>query len=349
MTKTELNRYLNEISEAVSSADDIKGLRAQSESVRDRYRNKDAKGRDLEIRDAGEARAYLAWRWPVTAMVIHEVLGRLLEVWPEFSPQSVLDLGAGPAVSVLPASLLFPELGQVTLMEEQPAMMEAGDLMLKQIRSSLSSALTIRWHQADFLKEELPAADLILASYAANELSFAESQRFCEALKGSSARAIVLIVPGTPEHFEGLTSIRNRLVADGFSILAPCTFTGPCPMEGEADWCHFYLRVQRSRLLRQLKNGDLSYEDEKFSYLILGRDGVPADSKPVPDPKGPVRARIIRHPIISKGYRQVTLCHRDGITMTRFTKGRHQEIYRQLKRKGWGDLLEVPVSSQDGE
>lgn len=363
MTKTELNLYLNDLSESVSASSDLKQLRAQSELVRERYRDKRSSGKDLEIQDQGEAGAYLAWRWPVTAMVIHEVMGRLKEVWPDFSPKSVMDLGAGPAVSTLPVALHFSEIEDYLLWEEQSTMVEAGNLVLNEMKGRLPTAMKIHWRKGDFLKTDLPASELILASYAVNELSNMETKRFCRSLADSAARAVVLIVPGTPEHFKALTSIRNDLLEQGFSIVAPCTFTGPCKMEGKEDWCHFFVRVQRSKLLRQLKSAELSYEDEKFSYLILRRDEPSALDFAMQDPTGGnqsvdnfkgskneivAAARIIRHPIINKGYREVSLCQSRGITNVRFTKGRHKEIYRELKRKGWGDLLIIsPDKNED--
>lgn len=342
MTKTELNLYLNDLSEAVSQTSDVKQLKLHSELVRERYRDKKSRGKDLEIQEQGEAEAYLAWRWPVTAMVIHEVLGRLKEAWPEFSPQSVLDLGAGPAVSILPAILQFPMIKDYILWEEQSAMIKAGEQMLSRMKGTFPQIAASRWQKGDFLTGEWPTADLILASYAVNELSQSESKRFCKALADSSAQVVVLIVPGTPEHFKSLTALRNELIGQGYYILAPCTFTGPCPMEHD-NWCHFFLRVQRSKLLRQLKSAELSYEDEKFSYLILrkNKDFNPeATFRDNPhDHKN--EARIIRHPIVNKGYRQVSLCGDGKIREVRFTKGRHKATYRTLKRKSWGDLLDI--------
>ena len=342
MTKTELNIYLNDLSEAVSQTSDMKQLKLHSEMVRQRYRDKTSSGRDLEIQEQGEAEAYLAWRWPVTAMVIHEVLGRLKEAWPEFSPQSVLDLGAGPAVSVLPTVLQFPMIKDYILWEEQSAMIQAGELMLSRMKGTFPQITASRWQKGDFLTGDWPATDLILASYAVNELNQSESKRLCKALAASAAQVVVLIVPGTPEHFKGLTAMRNRLVDEGYSILAPCTFTGPCPMEHD-NWCHFFLRVQRSKLLRQLKSAELSYEDEKFSYLILRKnEGFNQDARSKDNPHdNKNEVRIIRHPIINKGYRQVSLCGDGKIREVRFTKGRHKAIYRTLKRKSWGDLLDI--------
>lgn len=337
MNQSELNREINQICTELFATADLRALRETSEAVRRRYRDKTAKTPELELREDQEAMAYLAWRFPVTAMVIYEVMLRLAEVDPEFAPRTLLDLGAGPAVSVIPVTQVFPGIRSCTLLEEQPAMIQAGERILGQMDYLLPPGLERIGRRTDFLKTDLPAVDLVLASYSANELDPAELQQLCKQIRSTGGTAVI-IVPGTPEHFRGLLTLRNDLLAMGYSILAPCTFSGQCPMEDEADWCHFFVRVARPAILRQLKNAQLAYEDEKFSYLIV---------RPGPLPPADAMARIIRHPRISKGYREVTLCHRRGIAMARFSKGRHQEIYRDLKKKGWGDRLSLPLHGED--
>lgn len=338
-SESEFNQWLNTLSQEFFIDEDIKSLRSSSEDLRSRYRDKTARGRDLEVRGKEEASAYLAWRFPATAMVIYEVLGRLKEAYPAFEPNSVLDLGAGPAASVLPAAERFPGISAYTLVEEQPAMLEAGRALLARAKGDLPAGLTIHEVRSDLLKGTLPRADLVLASYVVNELSESETDLFCRRLQACAAKVSVLIVPGTPHHFRQLTAVRNRLLEEGHAILAPCTFTGRCHLEDQMDWCHFSRRVQRSRLLRQLKSAQLSYEDEKFSYLIMLSPSARSEDQDLSERSS---ARIIRHPQIQPGYREATLCRDEGITVSRFTKGKDKERYKDLKKKGWGDLLELP-------
>lgn len=342
ITKQELNVRLNEICEDVFQNEDMRALQQSSEAVRSRYRDKEASLGDLEIRNSGEARAYLAWRFPVTAMVIFEVLHRLREAVPEFAPKSVLDIGAGPAVSLLPVLSHFPDVRDYYLVEKQIAMQKTGELIQDQLKGPLLSNVALHAVNSGFTALDLPQADLVIASYVVNELSAKDTRTFCQRLKEYVKEAAVIIVPGTPEHFQKLVGLRNLLLESGFTIVAPCTFSGRCHMEDETDWCHFYERVQRSKLLRQLKSAELSYEDEKFSYLIVVKN-EPMDlaAQTGAEPAGQT-ARIIRHPMIHKGYREVTLCSRKGITMVQFTKGKHKQIYKELKDKGWGDLLVLP-------
>lgn len=218
-------------------------------------------------------------------------------------------------------------------------MIEAAKELMARAKEDLPSAMVIHPIRADLLKGSLPSADLVLASYVVNELTEQETDLFCQRLAQDRAAVSVLIVPGTPHHFRQLTAVRNKLIEQGCSILAPCTFTGRCHLEDQKDWCHFSKRVQRSRLLRQLKNAQLAYEDEKFSYLIvLGPTAARNDGATEPHDGS---ARIIRHPQIQPGYREATLCRSAGITVSRFTKGKDKEHYKTLKKKDWGDLLDL--------
>jgi ribosomal protein RSM22 (predicted rRNA methylase) len=68
--------------------------------------------------------------------------------------------------------------------------------------------------------------------------------------------------------------MREWLIESGGHIAAPCTHTKPCPLVLQAPqkWCHFSVRVERSKLHRQVKqDADLPYEDEKFSYIVASR------------------------------------------------------------------------------
>lgn len=329
---------LNGVIEEWFKEADVTALKRASEDLRQRYRDEDTQPEELGIQSREEAEGYLAWRLPVTAMVIHEVMGRLLEGLPEFMPETVLDLGAGPAVAVMPLMSRFDSLKKITLVEEQPTMQEAGENLLGKLGPLVPDELEVVRIQGSFLATKLPQASLILASYALNELTTDEIEELAIRLEKSALAVVALIVPGTPTHFRKLLKIRTKLLGKGFRIIAPCTFTAPCHMEDETDWCHFYERVQRSSLLRKLKDGELAYEDEKFSYLIVVRENLFKEPK-----AGTGKARIIRHPMIRKGRREVTLCHETGITMVQFTKRRHPEIYKDLRSRGWGDLLDADI------
>ena len=75
---------------------------------------------------------------------------------------------------------------------------------------------------------------------------------------------------------------------------------GGCPLAA-GDWCHFGARVNRSALHRRVKEADLGYEDEKFSYVAAGGGRSPTGI-----------ARVLRRPAQRKGLVSLRLCRPDG-------------------------------------
>jgi ribosomal protein RSM22 (predicted rRNA methylase) len=91
------------------------------------------------------------------------------------------------------------------------------------------------------------------------------------------------------------------------------------------DWCHFAARVNRTSLHRRLKDAELSYEDEKFSYVALGRE-----------PMTTVPARLIRRPRHQPGLITLEACTPNGLETARVSK-RERERFRAARHAAWGD------------
>ena len=78
---------------------------------------------------------------------------------------------------------------------------------------------------------------------------------------------------------------------------------------------------------RQLKHAALSWEDEKFAYLVA----VPAPAVDV----RPAPARVIGRPRKETGHVRLTLCGRDGLGEAIVT--RRDATYRGARHAEWGD------------
>ncbi len=331
----ELNLFINEITDEIASKTGLSKLRKLSSAIKDSYRAKASKTVDYEVTGLDSAIAYMIYRLPATAMVIYDVLERIREEAEDFHPKSVLDLGSGPASSVYPLIYQYGTDIEITLLEEQAAMKSAGETFLSEAKNNQTAIGKVKWVQCDFQSfKEKNRYDLVLASYMANELDSDELNKLSDALdKQTNDDGIaVVIVPGVPEFFKKLLFLRSSLLERGFRILAPCTFTGDCEMEGTDDWCHFYKRIQRSKALRYIKEGELPYEDEKYSYLVLSRIKTENENK---------SNRIIRHPQIKKGLVEVMLCNDTGIKQVKITKSKAPETFKELKSLGWGDKLKI--------
>lgn len=137
---------------------------------------------------------------------------------------------------------------------------------------------------------------------------------------------VILIEPGTPDSFRKLQTLRKIAKEKDFFVISPCTHQEECKLSKE-DWCHSVCRVQRSKIHRMLKQGDLPYEDEKFSYYIFAKKSYPN-----------VEKRILRHPVIEKNRVILKICTKDEIKEISITK-KEKEQYKLVKKKHCGDSI----------
>lgn len=295
-------------------------------------------GLDRPLTDAERA-AYLVVRAPATFAAVTAALAELRDRRPELTVRRVLDLGAGPGVASWAALDVFDEAKELRLVERDRGFAGLGREI---IAAAAPGVAAIAWKQAD-LREWIrgdateptdqahPAGyDLVLMSYALGELMADIRARVLDAAwrATSAAGALVIVEPGTPRHFQGVIDARTWLLAQGATIVAPCPHRAPCPMAAAGDWCHFSARVPRTREHRRLKGGSLSYEDEKFSYLIASRSVIPASSL----------SRIVRHPLIEKGRITLTRCTTDGAIVTTPIGRNDREAFRRARKARWGEV-----------
>jgi ribosomal protein RSM22 (predicted rRNA methylase) len=123
--------------------------------------------------------------------------------------------------------------------------------------------------------------------------------------------------------------VREALFEAGAEIVAPCPHRLPCPLPAD-DWCHFSVRLPRSKAHRQAKGGVLGYEDEKYSYLVVARPGLAAR---------PTSARVIRPPVVKKFEVELALCTTVGLAGRAVPK-REPADYKAAKKLDWGDALD---------
>lgn len=252
--------------------------------------------------------AYLATRMPATYAAAVAVL-RELQHHPV---ASILDIGAGAGAATLAASRWFPGLDSITLVERDTALLDAAREFLPHAEIQRENFL----HIAKFAPH-----DLVIAAYSLGE---APPSEIISRLWQAARVALVVIEPGTPRGFALVKDVRTRLLTAGAHMLAPCPGAGSCPVV-EPDWCHFAARVERSALHRRLKEGDLNYEDEKFSYVAVGRE-----------PAALAAARIVRRPRHQPGLIVLETCTPGGHATVRIGK-RNRDQFRAARHAAWGD------------
>jgi ribosomal protein RSM22 (predicted rRNA methylase) len=274
--------------------------------------------------------AYAAYRMPATFSAVRASLAAATSLAAtslaatSVEPASLLDLGGGTGAAAWAAVEAFPTITAITVVDQSR---EALDLGARLAGESPSPALrSAAWRCAP-LDQPLPAADLVTVSYVLGELPQAAADHLVGAA-GAAGRTVAVIEPGTPAGYRRILAARTRLLADGFTVVAPCPHQAACPMPAGRDWCHFAARVNRSSLHRRIKDAELSYEDEKYAYVIGSRvRGNDAD------------ARVLRRPIHRKGLVQLHLCQPDGTIADRIVTKRHGADYRRARDAGWGDVF----------
>ena len=178
-----------------------------------------------------------------------------------------------------------------------------------------------QWLQADAAAARGPA-DLVVASYVLGELRNPVAGRLWE----QAADTIAFVEPGTPAGYRRILDARAVVIAAGGFTIAPCPHDLPCPLPDD-DWCHFAIRLPRSKLHRRAKAVELGFEDEKYSYATLSRTPVPKAG-----------ARIIRQPQVRSGHVHLVTSEPDGIHQ-RTVSRKQGDRFKEAKNAAWGDSL----------
>jgi ribosomal protein RSM22 (predicted rRNA methylase) len=294
------------------------GLAARNATLSERYRAG-------ETSSHVDPAAYLATRAPATFAACRKVLAEAARAAPEFSPTSLLDVGTGPGTAGWAAVTQWPSLARITQVEEAAAFADlATRLNAASGLAALEDARLVRSSLQDL--DALEQADVVIASYVLAELPLASTSSTVNSLWKRAGKAIILIEPGTPQGFARIRTARDALIAAGSHIAAPCTHLNTCPMAGD-DWCHFKVRLPRSRLHMHVKSATVPFEDEAFSYVVALRRSVPSEA-----------CRILASPISNKTGFTMKLCGLNGLEQ-RHIASRDKAAFKAAKKLQWGDTL----------
>jgi ribosomal protein RSM22 (predicted rRNA methylase) len=270
--------------------------------------------------------AYMATRVPATFAANVAVHRALAQALPDFAPESLLDIGAGPGVASWAAVGAWDSITKITQCEQ--------DKNFATLAATLNATSEVPILEAAhiILKSEatLPldiTADLVTASYVLAELPLEQMPQTALRLWARTGQVLVLIEPGTPQGFARLRVVRETLLGQGAFVLAPCTHQNVCPMAAK-DWCHFKTRVQRSREHMHAKGGTVPFEDEAFSYLVLSRQSAPQ-----------IGARVVAPVVVSKPGVSLRLCDASGLQDVTVAS-RDKASYKQAKKTAWGHVWE---------
>ncbi|MFF3844109.1 small ribosomal subunit Rsm22 family protein [Streptomyces sp. NPDC002328] len=276
------------------------------------------------LRDRADVAAYAAYRMPATFEAVRSALEAFADAVPDWTPAGHTDVGGGTGAATwaVTATWPSPHPRPVTVLDWAEPALALG----RELAAAHPPLREARWQRARIGPAlTLDPVDLVTVSYVLNELPAPDRAALVDAA-ASAASAVVIVEPGTPDGYARIIEARDRLLAAGFRIAAPCPHSAACPIVPGTDWCHFSARVSRSSLHRQVKGGSLPYEDEKFSYVAAARF-----------PVEPAPARVVRRPQIRKGQVLLDLCEtEERLSRTTVTK-KHGDLYKTARDADWGD------------
>lgn len=318
----ELPTDLREALDAVLAGAPARDTAESAQRLIERYRAGGAAAEPILVSRV-DVLAYAAYRMPATYAAVRSALTQLALARPHFAPRRYLDLGGGTGAAAWAAVRAFPGLESVTVVDQAAAALAIGRRLAA--GSGHAALRTAVWREDRGQAAPVPPSDLVTISYVLGELPDADRAGLV-ARAAAAAEGLLVVEPGTPAGYVRVLAARDVLLAAGLTVVAPCPHQGVCPLAG-TDWCHFAARVNRSGLHRRLKNAELSYEDEKFSYVV----GVRTVGGPAP------AGRVLRHPVRRKGLVSLRVCTVDQGVEAQVVSKRQGARYRAARDVSWGD------------
>lgn|SRR5947209_10043406 len=293
---------------------------ARAAAISETYRGG---GGSAGIRSEADALAYALARMPATYAAVTACLNALREVRPDFAPQSLLDIGAGPGTATWAATEAFASIDAFTAMDANSALRT---LALEMFKGSRASAVRYVKREVGTALAGMEAADLVVASYLIGEMEEPARAALADAMWTKTRDTLLIVEPGTPAGYARIIALRAQLIGSGGHVVAPCPHDRACPLE-PPDWCHFAQRLPRSRAHMALKGAELPFEDEKYAYVALTR-------APVARPA----ARVLAPPHVGKVEVTAKLCAPDGLAIAKVPR-RAKADYARARRWRWGDAV----------
>lgn len=237
------------------------------------------------------------------------------------APRSVLDMGAGPGSVSL--ELLARGAGDFSLVDTSVAVLELAASSIRTAAARLGIAASIGTSVADL---EAPGAfpsrafDLVAFGHCLNEIGEGPDgvARRLAVIRRSAAviapgGAALVLEPATLAASRDALLLRDALVADGWSVQAPCTWAGACPalQAAPSHTCHDESSWGMPTHVGELaQNLGLDRELIKMTWLLMQ---PPAANQEGVEPPGSGAWRVVSDPLLNKAGRvRYLLCGPGG-------------------------------------
>lgn len=245
-----------------------------------------------------DSAVYAISRMPATFAVIYTLLNDLIKQNKLKEISSVSDVGSGTGAGFFACREIFDDVS-ISLFERDNKMI--------QIFDKFETGVSVQ--RFDFLRDEIAEkSDLVMSNYVFSELNEEGRRKALKKMLDASKKYVLIVDTGTPRTYENFMKLKKLAIDEGYKILAPCK-SEKCGLKN--DYCQFYARVERSSLLKLSKAASLSYEDEKYFYLLISKENQNLESN---------EKRVIRRPQIKTNFVELKLCTNSGVFDEKFTK-----------------------------
>lgn len=290
----------------------LKNLKEKREHLTTKYKEQSGQSKSL-IESGDDSLIYAVSRMPATYVVLNSLINTLARQGLIGEIERVFDVGSGTGAGWF-AIKDYDESIDCTMFER--------DKNMADIAKKLTDVQPVRF---DLLKDNIEqTADLVLSSYVLSELTESDRIFATRKLAKMSDKYLLIVDTGTPKTYEEFMKLVPILEKEGYFVVAPCK-TKKCSLEN--DYCQFFARVERSAILRASKGAELSYEDEKYFYLLLSKEKTDVQGN-----------RVIRRPKFAPNLVEHTLCSSDGVIKKVYTK-REKELFKKAKKASINDLI----------
>ena len=301
------------IDEIIASNKQV-NLKNVQKNLTEKYKTKSGLGKSL-IESKNDSLLYSISRMPATFSVINSLLNQLKNQGLLGDINSAFDIGSGTGAGYF-ALKEFDEKISVSLFER--------DVFMTEIFDMFQTGEKVQ--KFDLVKDKISQkAEFVLISYVLSELSDEQRKMALNKLLDMTENYLLIIDTGTPKVWQEMMELKMLAKSLGVNILAPC-MCDECALKD--DYCQFFARVERSSMHKLVKDATLSYEDEKYFYLLISKkEKLNLDKK-----------RVIRRPVIKTNLVGLVLCSKNGVEKHDFSK-KNKENFKLAKKSKINDLI----------
>ena len=290
-------------------------LKNTREQLTDKYKNKTGRSVSL-INSREDSVLYAISRMPATYSVVYTLVSQLKQQGCLQNIASVLDIGSGTGAGYFAMKELLQD-ATINLVERDKNMIAVfKHLTDEQVDVERNDIITLETNQK---------FDLVTASYVLSEMNEDDRLSAVKKMLDLSKDFVLIMDTGTPKTYENMMKIKKYVIGAGFRVLAPC-MSEKCGLVD--DYCQFFARVERSSLHKLAKDGKLSYEDEKYFYLLISKKQTETVKQ----------IRVIRRPVIKQNLVELKFCSETGVNQALFSK-KNKEEYKKAKKIRVNDIF----------